>query len=74
MHDTKPATVKALPEILIWLDSENARRVAVGRRPIRVISGSELAAERVDPTLDWVRGATRAGGELMRKTLWATVP
>lgn len=74
MHDTKPATTKALPEILIWLASENARRVAVGRRPIRVISGSELAAERVKPTLDWVRLAMRAGGERVGGALAATVP
>jgi peptidoglycan/xylan/chitin deacetylase (PgdA/CDA1 family) len=74
MHDTKPATVKALPEILIWLDSENARRVAVGRRPIKVVSGSELAAERVKPTLDWVHVALRAGGERVGGALSATVP
>lgn len=74
MHDTKPATVAALPQILVWLESENARRAALGRRPIRVMSGSELAAEQIKPTLDWVRAAARAGGDRLGGTLRATVP
>jgi chitooligosaccharide deacetylase len=74
MHDTKPATVAALPQILVWLETENARRLAIGRRPIRVMSGSELAAERVKPTLDWVRKATNAGAVRLSGTLLATVP
>ena len=74
MHDTKPATVQALPQILVWLESENARRVAAGRRPIVVLSGSQLAAERVKPTLDWVRKATDAGGGVLGQVLASTVP
>jgi len=74
MHDTKAATAKALPEILTWLDTENARRVAIGRRPIRVVSGYELAAERAQPTLDWLRTAATAGGGRVSATLAATVP
>lgn len=74
MHDTKPATVQALPQILVWLETENARRLAMGRRPIRVMSGSELAAEQIKPTLDWVRTAARIGGERVGGTLRATVP
>ena len=30
-HDVQAATVEALPQILDWLDKENARRVAAGR-------------------------------------------
>jgi len=55
MHDTKVATTKALPMILDWLDAENARRVANGRQPIRILSGSDLAIERAAPGLvDWL--------------------
>jgi peptidoglycan/xylan/chitin deacetylase (PgdA/CDA1 family) len=74
MHDTKPATVAALPEILAWLDTENLRRAAAGRRPIRVMSGSDLAAERLAPTIEWVRTAALAGGSRVGATLAATVP
>ena len=51
MHDIKTATVKALPEILDWIDAENVRRVAAHKRPIRIIQGYELAAERLPPGL-----------------------
>jgi peptidoglycan-N-acetylglucosamine deacetylase len=61
MHDTKVATTKALPQILDWLDAENARRVANGRQPIRILSGSDLALERTAPGLiDWM--VATAGG------------
>lgn len=45
MHDIKWATVTALPKILEWLDAENARRAAAGEPTIRVVSGSDYAAE-----------------------------
>lgn len=45
MHDTKAATVKALPKILEWIDAENARRAKTGHRPIRIVSGPQYAAE-----------------------------
>ncbi len=61
MHDTKVATTKALPQILDWLDAENARRAANGRQPIRILSGSDLALERAAPGLvDWL-GSTATG-------------
>lgn len=65
MHDTKIATTRALPMILDWLDAENARRVANGRQPIRILSGSDLALERTAPGLvDWMRDTAlgAAGG------------
>jgi peptidoglycan/xylan/chitin deacetylase (PgdA/CDA1 family) len=58
MHDTKEATAQALPEILDWLDAENARRKESHRRRIRIIQGYELAAERLPPgLLDWLGDA-----------------
>ena len=47
MHDIKKATVEALPEILDWIDAENARRKEAHKRRIRIIQGYELAAERL---------------------------
>src|SRR5690606_41772577 len=31
MHDTMPATTRALPKILDWIDQENRRRMDAGR-------------------------------------------
>jgi chitooligosaccharide deacetylase len=74
MHDTKPATVAALPEILAWLQTENARRKAIGRRQIRVIQAPELAAERAKPTIDWLAKATDAARDRIAGVLVANVP
>jgi peptidoglycan/xylan/chitin deacetylase (PgdA/CDA1 family) len=74
MHDTKPATVAALPEILTWMATENARRKAIGRRQIRVISGPELAAERAKPTIDWLAKATARARDGVAGLLSANVP
>ena len=64
MHDTKKATAEALPEILDWLDAENARRKEAHRRRIRIIQSYELAEERLPAgLLDWLdeaAGAPRA--------------
>jgi peptidoglycan/xylan/chitin deacetylase (PgdA/CDA1 family) len=51
MHDTKVATVKALPVILQWVAEENARREAEGRRTIRFIPAWEYAIENLAPGL-----------------------
>jgi peptidoglycan/xylan/chitin deacetylase (PgdA/CDA1 family) len=51
MHDIKTATVKALPQILDWIDAENVRRLAAHKKPILIIQGYELAAERLPPGL-----------------------
>lgn len=51
LHDTYMVTPVALDLVLDWIEEENARRAALGQRPIRVISGSTLAAERMDNTL-----------------------
>ena len=67
MHDIKKATVEALPEILDWIDAENARRKETPAPPIRIIQSWELAASGCRPgTLEWLRGGgaepTRARG------------
>jgi peptidoglycan/xylan/chitin deacetylase (PgdA/CDA1 family) len=55
MHDTKKATVEALPVILDWLDAENAQRKLDHRRRVRIIQSWELARDRLPPGLaDWI--------------------
>lgn len=51
MHDTKTATVKALPVILQWIREENVRREAAGRRQIRIVTASQYARENLAPGL-----------------------
>ncbi|HEY1554425.1 MAG TPA: polysaccharide deacetylase family protein [Kofleriaceae bacterium] len=58
MHDIKKATVEALPEILDWIDAENARRKDAHKRRIRIIQSYELAEQRLpDGLLDWLGDA-----------------
>jgi hypothetical protein len=47
MHDIKTVTVAALPEILDWLDAENARRIKANQKPIRILQAPELAIEQL---------------------------
>lgn len=62
MHDTKVATVRALPQILDWLDAENQKRAETTRRPIRVIEPWQVAKEHVAPgLLRWLDDAANAG-------------
>lgn len=74
MHDTKVETRFALPEILDWIDAENAKREAAGRRPITFVGGDQIARERMAPTLDWLKTALGDGRDAIRATLAATVP
>jgi hypothetical protein len=65
MHDIKKATVEALPQILDWIDEENARRKAAHKRRIRIIQSYELAAERLPPgELDWLTDAAQTPARL----------
>jgi hypothetical protein len=51
-------TVRALPIVLDWIDQENERRIAAGKRPIRIISYVDLAREQLaDGMDDWVESA-----------------
>jgi peptidoglycan/xylan/chitin deacetylase (PgdA/CDA1 family) len=57
MHDIQPATTKALPQILDWIDAENVKRLAVHKKPIRIVNGYELAGERLPKGLvEWLGG------------------
>ena len=47
MHDTKIATVKALPKILEFVEAENAKRRAAGKRTIRFLTPVEYARELI---------------------------
>jgi len=64
MHDTKTATVRALPQILDWLDAENKKRAESTRRQIRIVEPTEVALEHTAPGLvDWLGQAAEAGLE-----------
>jgi peptidoglycan/xylan/chitin deacetylase (PgdA/CDA1 family) len=76
MHDTKAASAKALPEVLDWIEHENERRVKNGRKPpIRILSGSDLLAERMDPALSiWLAGVTTRSATALTAALGQLVP
>jgi peptidoglycan/xylan/chitin deacetylase (PgdA/CDA1 family) len=61
MHDTKGQSATALPHILDWIEAENARRRQSGKRPIRILSGSDLIIERESGPL-WLWGEDTAMG------------
>lgn len=73
MHDTKQATVKALPEILEWIKAENQRREAQGRRQIRILPASQYAVETLAPGL-WKWLAAIAPGPRWGATLAKALP
>ena len=59
MHDIKPVTVKALPQILAWIDEENRKREKSRRHKIRILQAPALAAERLPAGLaDWAADVT----------------
>jgi peptidoglycan/xylan/chitin deacetylase (PgdA/CDA1 family) len=59
MHDIKQATVKALPQILDWIDAENARRATSHKKPIRIVGAPDLAIERLPRgTVAWLASTT----------------
>ena len=58
MHDTQPAAAKAFPKILAWIDKENERRGARGRRPIRIIQASSWVEEQYPvPLWNWTQSS-----------------
>ena len=74
MHDIKQATALALPQILDWLDAENARRVQLHRRPIQIVQAPALAIERLPPGLvAWLGDAT-AGVRALPGTIASALP
>ncbi|HWU86850.1 MAG TPA: polysaccharide deacetylase family protein [Kofleriaceae bacterium] len=74
MHDIKLATVKALPEILAWIDEENARRRAARRRPIKILQAPAYAIERLPPELVGWLGDASAGVRALPKRLAGVLP
>jgi peptidoglycan/xylan/chitin deacetylase (PgdA/CDA1 family) len=72
MHDTHAASVRALPRVLEWLAQQNARDVAAGRPPVKIIDYDVLVPRRpmAESGLERVVGDVVAdvGGSLAR--LW----
>ncbi len=61
LHDIKKVTVEALPEILKWIDEENARREKSRKMKIRILPGWALAAEQLPKGLGpWMADATES--------------
>ena len=74
MHDIKQATVRALPQILDWLDAENARREKSHKKPIRVVQAPALAVERLPRGLGaWLDRAT-AGVRALPDAIASALP
>lgn len=74
MHDIKKATVDALPQILDWIDQENARRKEARIRRIRIIQSWELAEERLPVGLmDWLTEVTPSR-EGLAKSIASVLP
>jgi peptidoglycan/xylan/chitin deacetylase (PgdA/CDA1 family) len=65
MHDIKTATAESLPQILDWIDEENARRAESHQRRIRIIPSYQIAIEKLPPGLaDWIVDAAPDPTEL----------
>jgi peptidoglycan/xylan/chitin deacetylase (PgdA/CDA1 family) len=74
MHDIKQATVKALPQILDWIDAENARREKSRKKPIRIVQAPALAIEQLPKGLGaWLRDAT-AGARALPGAIASVLP
>jgi hypothetical protein len=74
MHDIKQATVRALPEILDWIDAENARREKSHRKPIRIVEAPALAVERLPRGLTGWLGDATAGARALPGALASVLP
>ncbi|TMQ15157.1 MAG: polysaccharide deacetylase family protein, partial [Deltaproteobacteria bacterium] len=74
MHDIKQATVKALPQILDWIDAENARRATTHGKLIRIVQAPDLAVERLPRGLGaWLTEAT-AGLRALPRAIASVLP
>ncbi len=70
MHDTKPATARAIPKILNWIDTENAKRISRGKRPIRVIPPSQWFEEAYPaPLLRWAQASGQSSSDSVFQAL-----
>jgi len=74
LHDIKPVTVKALPEILAWIDQENTRREKSRKMKIRILQAPALAAEQLpEGLLPWLADAT-AGVRTLPRVVESVLP
>lgn len=74
LHDVKRVTVHALPKILEWIETENARRELEHRPRIRIIHGYELAIEQLPAgLLDWF-GRVTSGVDGLTGQIAAALP
>ncbi len=75
MHDTKAASARALPRVLAWIDVENQRRQKIGKRPIRILSGSDFLIEtQHGPLWMWGEDAAGAARDLVGRAVTSLVP
>jgi peptidoglycan/xylan/chitin deacetylase (PgdA/CDA1 family) len=75
MHDTQPASAKALPKILKWVEDENERREKRGRRPIRIIDASSWVAEgQALPLVAWGHQSALASTSALREAATKLLP
>ncbi|HEU0036599.1 MAG TPA: polysaccharide deacetylase family protein [Kofleriaceae bacterium] len=74
MHDIKPVTVKALPQILDWIRDENKKRERSRKSKIRVLQANTLAAEQLPKGLvAWWKDAT-AGARALPSEIASVLP
>jgi peptidoglycan/xylan/chitin deacetylase (PgdA/CDA1 family) len=74
MHDIKQATTRALPQILDWIDAENARREKSHKKPIRIVDAPALAVERLPRGLAAWLGDATAGARALPAALASMIP
>jgi peptidoglycan-N-acetylglucosamine deacetylase len=74
LHDIKPVTVKALPQILAWIDEENARRERSRRKKIRILQPSVLAIEQLPTGLPQLVSDATAGVRALPQMLASVLP
>lgn len=75
MHDTHGVSARALPVILDWIEKENRRRKADGRRTIRIVSGAELVEEQHASELwSWGAESVRSAEARFGQVLGGLVP
>ncbi len=74
LHDIKPATVKALPQILAWIEAENVRRAQAHKPPIQILQAPALAIERLPAGLAAWLGDATAGVRALPAAITSVLP
>ena len=74
-HDIHPETIRAIPAVLNWIDEENNRRRAAGKKEIRIIDPAEIALEKLAPgmapaTGDAAAAVAHFGDALLRRLVF----